>query len=956
MLSRILIIDDDIEVCEYVQEVLLEFVSEINFLLHPNLLWETLKKKSTDLILMDIHMPQVDGLTLLKQLKAHSEYHTIPVIMLTGTKDEEIFTQCFEQGAFDYIHKPFNDAVLTARVRSALEIRTAFQKRKETVQQFIDMLNVSMEKKIEELSRQFVHLAKIHTNELTEKQIEQIQILKKVPLFQQLNPFDLRQIAQHLTLQSIDIGQELLTEGQTVQAIYIIKEGMVDVLVKEDRVAQREPGDSIGEMSCFSENQLASATVRAVVPCQVWSMSRDSFLSIIDHIPELRTQMFDILTARLRKITQRFGEILKHVPHGIIQIDLAGIITEEFSSRCAEYLGISQLKGQSLGTLLFAEQESLRKKWEETLVSLHNRNAVPLVEKINQLPAEVIYKHPDGDNRIFTLFYYTVLDEQNHLVGLDIGVDDITQNRHSQHELSSFRSILTNLEQLFILFDVESGRIVQETITNSQLGQAHFPYWQHLKGKSLAETILYEQDAVKLSHLQRWLHMLQDPFCLQSMPYEELMQLAPVFSFETAVGQITELSFTINKNNAETYSEVLGYFDFIEEEQSVIQDVSGSMMVLMEEVAASEEEYHYSLVEALNEMRTSIEAIQEKSANLHLLAKNQQEIARLLHSLKGLAQSFRLKEIAEATHVVETILQEFLKQGQTSSTCQQMETALQSLLAMIIVSSSLCQSKPAQDLGCTRSHPPEIRITYSHFQQLKQTLEHVIETSYDSDAFEKNRKLLEVLWKEADLMELTKLSKIYPRLQNIVQDTGQVLHKKAQFLVKAESECHMHINVANALHNVLIHLVKNAMHHGIEPSKERHLLQKPKQGLIELLVVDQGEKIYLTLRDDGAGLNPKKILNRAIELKLLSPPRADKLLNMNDWNSIYQLIFIPGFSTSHSISTISGRGIGMDVIKTEIEKLGGTINFESEAGKGTSITFTLPVQENRVITKPVMMY
>lgn len=266
--SNILVVDDEKSVCEYVEAVLSDLSNEITFLTKPNLLWKRLETTPVDLILMDLIMPEMDGLTLLKQLKTHPEYSKIPVIMLTGATDDQTFTECFEQGAFDYIYKPINDTILTARVRSALEINTTLQRREKNAREFIDALNASMEKKIEELSNQFISLARTHTEELTDREVEQIQILKRVSLFEDMNPFDLRLIVQDLTLQTIEVGQELLTQGQAVSTIYFIKEGIVEILVEGDRVAQRGPGDSIGEMSCLSDDPVASATVQTVTRCQ----------------------------------------------------------------------------------------------------------------------------------------------------------------------------------------------------------------------------------------------------------------------------------------------------------------------------------------------------------------------------------------------------------------------------------------------------------------------------------------------------------------------------------------------------------------------------------------------------------------------------------------------------------------------------------------------------------------
>ncbi len=122
-MAKILIVDDDPQVAEQITILLDSYGYSSRFLLEPEFLFQMLDKKTTDLILMDINMPSIDGVTLLKQLKAHPRYQEIPVIMLTGDTSEKILAQCFEAGAVDFINKPLREIVLKARIESALAIR-----------------------------------------------------------------------------------------------------------------------------------------------------------------------------------------------------------------------------------------------------------------------------------------------------------------------------------------------------------------------------------------------------------------------------------------------------------------------------------------------------------------------------------------------------------------------------------------------------------------------------------------------------------------------------------------------------------------------------------------------------------------------------------------------------------------------------------------------------------------
>jgi class 3 adenylate cyclase len=124
MTSKILIVDDEPQIIQHIRILLKEESYSVGFITHPNLLFERLESDSIHLILLDINMPNIDGLTLLSQLKKHPSFQTIPVIMLTGEEDENTLAKCFELGAVDYITKPIREVILKARVTSALSMQT----------------------------------------------------------------------------------------------------------------------------------------------------------------------------------------------------------------------------------------------------------------------------------------------------------------------------------------------------------------------------------------------------------------------------------------------------------------------------------------------------------------------------------------------------------------------------------------------------------------------------------------------------------------------------------------------------------------------------------------------------------------------------------------------------------------------------------------------------------------
>ncbi|RZA21522.1 MAG: hypothetical protein EOP10_16600 [Proteobacteria bacterium] len=135
----------------------------------------------------------------------------------------------------------------------------------------------------------------------------------------------------------------------------------------------------------------------------------------------------------------------------------------------------------------------------------------------------------------------------------------------------------------------------------------------------------------------------------------------------------------------------------------------------------------------------------------------------------------------------------------------------------------------------------------------------------------------------------------------------------------------------------MVHLIRNAVDHGIETSEDRIAAGKKAEGLVILNAFNQGDKLIIEIRDDGKGLDTQKILAKARSIGLVSATANPSI------HEIYQLIFASGFSTKEAVTSLSGRGVGMDVVKTHIEQVKGTIDIQSEVGKGTTFRIILPL-------------
>ncbi len=182
------------------------------------------------------------------------------------------------------------------------------------------------------------------------------------------------------------------------------------------------------------------------------------------------------------------------------------------------------------------------------------------------------------------------------------------------------------------------------------------------------------------------------------------------------------------------------------------------------------------------------------------------------------------------------------------------------------------------------------------------------------------------------------VKKVFGRFPRVVRDLARSLQKEIALELRGE-ETDLDKNLVEALADPLVHLVRNAVDHGIESPAEREAAGKPRQGRIVLSAAQEGDHILLTIEDDGGGMDSTLLRQRAIEKGVISPEMAER---MSD-REAFDLIFAPGFSTRSEVSDVSGRGVGMDVVKTSIARLNGSIEVRSERGRGSCIRIRVPL-------------
>jgi two-component system chemotaxis sensor kinase CheA len=185
-------------------------------------------------------------------------------------------------------------------------------------------------------------------------------------------------------------------------------------------------------------------------------------------------------------------------------------------------------------------------------------------------------------------------------------------------------------------------------------------------------------------------------------------------------------------------------------------------------------------------------------------------------------------------------------------------------------------------------------------------------------------------------LSMVSLRSTFQKLQRIARDTIQELGKNAEFVISGE-ETEIDRSVAEKLLDPLVHMVKNAISHGIESPEDRVSLGKTRQGTVTVSAYSRRGNVFIEVADDGRGMDPERILRKAQEKNLADPSR-----NYNE-EEILSFVFLPGFSTLAVANTVSGRGVGMDVVRTEISRIGGKVEIRNTPGKGCVFVLKIPI-------------
>jgi len=214
----------------------------------------------------------------------------------------------------------------------------------------------------------------------------------------------------------------------------------------------------------------------------------------------------------------------------------------------------------------------------------------------------------------------------------------------------------------------------------------------------------------------------------------------------------------------------------------------------------------------------------------------------------------------------------------------------------------------------------------------------------ESDSKEFEEPILQLGRISKEIQELvTKLrmlpiSFIFDRFPRLVRDLSNELGKKVDLKIEGR-ETELDRSVIDEIGDPMVHLIRNSLDHGLEIPEERVAAGKSETGLLRVRAYQDGSSVVVAVEDDGRGIDCRKVIDTALERGLVTQKQAEDMSEQE----IYQLLFVPGFSTSREVTDLSGRGVGMDAVKNKVEALGGRISVESEVGRGTVVKVKLPI-------------
>ena len=364
------------------------------------------------------------------------------------------------------------------------------------------------------------------------------------------------------------------------------------------------------------------------------------------------------------------------------------------------------------------------------------------------------------------------------------------------------------------------------------------------------------------------------------------------------------------------------------------------------------------------------------------------EVFRAVHSIKGTAGFFGLKNISELSHSMENLLSR-MRDGRIKADANVVDallagndtlrsmvnnvqgsrqvdiSSIKGQIERILKEDKGLMTRESQAQGASRetgeagnerkenSKDESLRVSVGLLNdlmdlagemvlgrnQLLRNLQDYVKTNPGTQVLLQNiDRITTELQEKVMQTRMQPIANVFNRFPRIIRDMSKALGKEMKLSIEG-ADVELDKSIIEAIGDPLAHIIRNAADHGIEKADVRAGLGKTTAGLIQMKAYHEGGQVKVEVVDDGSGIDPNRVKEKAINSGLITAREAEEMTE----GEVLELIFRPGFSTAREVTDVSGRGVGMDVVKTNIEKLGGVVNIESTPGRGTRFILTLPL-------------
>ena len=304
-------------------------------------------------------------------------------------------------------------------------------------------------------------------------------------------------------------------------------------------------------------------------------------------------------------------------------------------------------------------------------------------------------------------------------------------------------------------------------------------------------------------------------------------------------------------------------------------------------------------------------------------ASRMNELLRDLHTLKGNSRFYNLRKLSEQIHNSESILVQFLNSEDSKSASETFESELKTIATVLALYQNMMNLLAPAQKSAGQGNVSQVALDYLHA-----TLSE-LSTQLPQQHFRKLNAAVRRLSHKS-------VRQVLESFDGMVRDIAQQLDKSVH--LEIDGEATHEPQVTEALQECMMHLIRNSLDHGLETTPDRLAAGKSETGLVRIRCETDEESIQISLQDDGRGIDPSKLVSIAIKKGIITSEEADKM----SYEQKINLIFAPNFSSKDSANDISGRGIGMSVVKENIEKLGGSLKISTKVGSGTTFSIVLP--------------